>query len=73
MAQLILTAQAYAHCGRPLGQFGYAVDNIATLSKGGIHAPSNLTVTCKPCNRAKGKLNPSEFRDWLSQLRHALV
>lgn len=65
--------QACTYCGGPLDQFGYAVDHIVPLSTGGVHALSNLTVTCQPCRRAKGDPSLSKFLNWLSPLRQPLV
>ena len=49
-----------AYCKRNLGD-EYHVDHIIPLSKGGYNWPSNLQLTCGPCNMSKSAKDPIEF------------
>lgn len=40
------------------------VDHIIPLSKGGTNALSNLTTSCRKCNRQKRDKTPEEFDIW---------
>jgi 5-methylcytosine-specific restriction endonuclease McrA len=44
------------------------MDHRISLSRGGSAETSNLALTCKPCNLAKGPLNEVEWRSLLSFL-----
>lgn len=66
LADLMIKASACAYCQGPLETFGSAVDHIMPLARGGSHTLDNLTVTCQPCNRAKGDLTRAEFEEWLT-------
>ena len=39
---------------------GYHVDHIVPISKGGTNWPSNLQITCPPCNRSKSQKDSIE-------------
>lgn len=58
-----------AYCGVSL-YGGGEIDHMIPLDKGGSHAPSNLTIACMPCNRAKGNRTPKEYLEY--RLSHAL-
>jgi len=47
-------------CAKPVRQ-KYHVDHIKPLSKGGSNWPSNLAVTCGPCNLRKHDADPASF------------
>lgn len=42
------------------------IDHKQPRSKGGADTPDNLAATCRRCNRSKGNMSESEFRDWLN-------
>lgn len=42
------------YCGKKTSETELEVDHIRPRSKGGSDAPSNLTTTCRDCNRGKG-------------------
>lgn len=65
LADLIVEASACAYGQGSLETFGSAVDHIMPLARGGSHTLDNLTITCQPCNRAKGDLTRAEFEAWL--------
>ena len=48
-----------AYCGGASGPF--EIDHVFPWSRGGDHHPGNLTVACRPCNRAKGARTPQEM------------
>lgn len=48
------------YCEIELGE-DYHVDHIVALSKGGSNWPSNLQLTCGPCNNRKRATDPAEF------------
>jgi 5-methylcytosine-specific restriction endonuclease McrA len=45
-------------CGYPIvmanGRWGYSIDHMLPLSKGGLHTASNVQLTHKICNNHKG-------------------
>lgn len=52
-----------AYCATPLQPyFGWEVDHIIPLSRGGTNLPSNLCAACCACNGTKGSLTGEEFR-----------
>jgi hypothetical protein len=46
----------------------YHVDHVIPLAKGGTHWPSNLVISCVPCNRSKNATDPIEFAQRLGRL-----
>jgi 5-methylcytosine-specific restriction endonuclease McrA len=44
------------------------VDHIVPLAKGGTNWPSNIQLTCPPCNLSKGKTDPIDFAQRLGML-----
>lgn len=48
-----------SYCGTPKGPFEF--DHIFPVSKGGSNDPSNLTLACQPCNRAKSDMTLAEW------------
>ena len=51
------------YCKKKLGtdRRAYHVDHAIPLSRGGTNDPSNLVITCPPCNEKKGKRMPHEW------------
>lgn len=47
-------------CGCELGGV-YHADHLVPLSRGGSNAPSNIVITCPPCNCSKGAKLPHEW------------
>ena len=39
----------------------FEIDHVWPLSKGGSNGPENIVIACKPCNRKKRNLTPSEW------------
>jgi 5-methylcytosine-specific restriction endonuclease McrA len=58
-----LLADRCAYCGKPLNGGG-EIDHMIPLDRGGSHSPSNVTLACMPCNRAKGNRTPQEYLDY---------
>lgn len=60
---LVLSRDGYrcAYCGDECGPF--EIDHRNPRSRGGTNAYDNLTVACRPCNRAKGAM---PLDRWLS-------
>ena len=54
-------------CGKPAKR-KYHVDHIVPLSKGGTNWPSNLAISCGPCNVRKGASDPFAFANRLGLL-----
>lgn len=48
-------------CGRDTHRGEREVDHIVPLSRGGLHAPENMTIACARCNRSKHAKMPHEF------------
>ena len=48
------------YCPAKLGD-SYHVDHIKALARGGSNWPSNLQLTCGPCNNRKRAIDPIEF------------
>lgn len=44
----------YCGCGPPDG-VSLQVDHVLPVSAGGTNVPANLTTSCQPCNRGKGR------------------
>lgn len=52
--ELYRTHPCCAYCGKRLNKRSRTLDHITPLSRGGIHALSNLIPACRPCNTKKG-------------------
>ncbi len=65
----ILAAQKRrcAYCGVGIAR-GFCVDHIRPLARGGSNWPSNLQLTCKPCNSRKHAKDPVRFAQELGLL-----
>ena len=48
-----------AHCG--VKNVPFEVEHINPKSRGGSNRVSNLTITCRKCNEAKGNQTAAEF------------
>ena len=48
------------HCGKVTRKGSRHVDHLIPLSKGGLHAVSNLVISCGHCNDSKGSKMPEE-------------
>lgn len=46
----------------------FHLDHLLPLSRGGIHHPLNLAVTCPACNLAKGARTASEFQEFRAEV-----
>jgi 5-methylcytosine-specific restriction endonuclease McrA len=53
------------YCGVSLEGSEVHLDHVVPESRGGLTTYSNLQVTCRKCNLAKGVLNESEFMEGL--------
>lgn len=47
---------------------GYHLDHIQPIARGGIHKPSNVQLTCGPCNVRKGAKDPMDYMRELGRL-----
>jgi 5-methylcytosine-specific restriction endonuclease McrA len=56
-----------AYCRCRLGD-AYHVDHIISLARGGTNWPSNIQLTCKPCNLRKNAKHPLAFARELGRL-----
>lgn len=50
-----------AYCQVKLTSKTKTIDHIVPVARGGTNAPSNLQITCMPCNRRKSARCPTEF------------
>lgn len=57
-----------AWCSKPLKLGDHHVDHIVALINGGSNSPSNLCVTCGPCNQKKQAKDPLDFARQLGKL-----
>jgi 5-methylcytosine-specific restriction endonuclease McrA len=61
-------AKACPWCGTPIDVFSMEIDHKTPLNLGGELGFENLQCICGDCNRLKGELMPSEYRElrnWL--------
>lgn len=69
---------ACAYCASPISHYAKRVDSLELdhdipVSRGGSDDDSNLVASCRPCNRSKGAMTGSEFREFrLSQMRKSI-
>lgn len=42
-------------CGRHLAIYGYHVDHVVPIARGGLNVVGNLQLLCPACNLRKGK------------------
>lgn len=49
---------------------GYDVDHYIALAGGGTNHPSNLVLSCSPCNTSKGAKPPEEFMEYMARIAH---
>ncbi len=68
--EIILEKQNYkcAICFVKLPKRGYHRDHIQPVSKSGTSHPSNIQITCDPCNRKKGNKDPFVYAKSLGRL-----
>jgi len=56
------------YCGRLLDISGVSIDHKIPLSRTGLSSFDNLAICCEPCNRTKGDLLESEYRQLTGML-----
>lgn len=49
------------YCGKSGRKEEMEVDHVLPWARGGSNDVSNLAISCRACNRAKGKQTPDEF------------
>lgn len=54
-----------SYCSVSLSVADTSVDHATPSSRGGAHHPSNLRITCWPCNRLKHTMTEEEFKDFI--------
>jgi hypothetical protein len=58
---LLRTNFKCSYCNRSLDYKTWELDHIAPLSKTGLNIPTNITPSCKNCNRMKSNLEIMDF------------
>jgi hypothetical protein len=58
---LLRTDFKCSYCNRKLDAKTWELDHVIPLSKKGTNTPTNITPSCKPCNRMKSNLEMMEF------------
>lgn len=53
-------------CLLPVDTFGWHLDHIVPISRGGSHTYENVAVTHKHCNSNKGSMTADEYWDYLA-------
>lgn len=56
------------YCIKPMAFVDCSVDHAIPVSRGGPNGLDNLVVCCKFCNKAKGDMNDTEYRQLLEAL-----
>jgi 5-methylcytosine-specific restriction endonuclease McrA len=54
-------------CKTPLAGTRIQIDHLTSVTAGGAEWPTNLAITCEPCNKSKGSMSEREF--WVIQKR----
>jgi len=54
------------YCSDPLGTT-FELDHIQPIAHGGLHEPTNCTLTCRWCNRSKGHKTVEEWLPYLEK------
>lgn len=61
------------YCQIPFTSFKEVeLDHIVPASRGGATTITNLAIACKPCNRAKGNMELSDFLKWMRRPKKPL-
>lgn len=55
------------YCGRSLNESNRTVDHMTPMSRGGLHARSNVVACCLPCNSAKQDMTAEEYQKVLPE------
>ncbi len=53
------------YCGVNLAPDNFQVDHIHPLARGGTNLDINLVASCETCNKSKGKMTVSEFKEYI--------
>jgi 5-methylcytosine-specific restriction endonuclease McrA len=49
------------YCNQKLDSKTWELDHVEPISKGGLNISTNITPSCKKCNRMKSDINPMDF------------
>lgn len=65
---IVANPPACPYCEKPIPYRDLSIDHVEARSRGGSSEESNLVLTCRRCNTAKGDLNGAEFRGLMAFL-----